>query len=335
LPAIAAVGGAVVPVGLYLGYLHLFADGVGQGGWAIPMATDIAFVVGCLALLGSRIPTSLKIFMLSLAIIDDILAVGIIAVFFSTTIKVGWLFSALGGLGLTVFLNRIGVRRIGVYIFVGSFIWLCTLKSGVHPTIAGVALGLLTPASAWIGNESLLGIIEAAVSKLRQANEGPDGDRRAAAQDLATAATESVSPLERLEESLHPWVSFMIMSVFALANAGVTVEGANATEPVTMATSIGLVLGKPLGIVGASWLAVRLRVATLPEGTGWPALVGAACLGGIGFTMALFISSLSMSGPSLAAAKLGILIGSGASLCIGMTVLAITLRPTAPATGNE
>ena len=324
LPAAAAAGGVLVPVGAYL---LLQPELPGRAGWAVPMATDIAFVVGCLALLGTRVPAGLKIFLLSLAIIDDILAVVVIAIFFTSSIDLAWLAGAAAGFGLTGLLNRSGARRVGVYALVGTGIWLCTLKSGVHPTVAGALLGLLTPASAWIGGATLLEVTQRAVGHLRGVDPGagPDVDRREAAEDLAFAATESVSPLERLERGLHPWVGFAIMPLFALANAGVTVGLGGLTHSIAIAVAVGLALGKPVGIVLASWIVVHLGLAGRPDGTSWTTLLAAGCLGGIGFTMALFIASLSLAGTELAAAKAGILVGSATSLCLGLGLLALTL----------
>ncbi|KAB2903875.1 MAG: Na+/H+ antiporter NhaA [Kofleriaceae bacterium] len=328
LPALAALGGAVVPVGIYLA---LQRSGEARAGWAIPMATDIAFVVGCLAVLGPRVPPALKVFVLSLAIIDDMLAVIVIAVAFSSSIDLLWLGGAVGALALIYALNRAGVRRIGIYVAVGALVWLCTLKSGIHPTIAGVLLGLLTPATAWVAPDRLAAIVEQALPRIREEGES-DAERKEAAETLAFAATESVSPLERLEHALHGWVAFAIMPLFALANAGVAVSADAMGAPVSVAVVAGLTLGKPIGIAGAAFLAIKLRLARLPERTSWPALAGASWLGGIGFTMALFIASLSLPPALLADAKSGILLGSALSLIGGMTVLALALR-RAPAPG--
>lgn len=324
LPAAAALGGVLVPVGLYL----LLQGGSGaRDGWAVPMATDIAFVVGCLALLGKRVPASLKVFLLSLAILDDILAVLVIALFFSAKIGTSWLLGALAGFGVLALLRLAGVRRVSVYVLVGSGIWLCTLKSGIHPTVAGALLGLATPASAWLGGRTLREVATRALHHLRgEEDPAPDPARRAAAEELAFAASESVSPLERLEHSLHPWVSFAIMPIFALANAGVAVSLAGTTEPVALAVGAGLLVGKPLGILAGSALVVRLGLAKLPSGVSWRTMLGAGQLGGIGFTMALFIASLSLEGAELQAAKSGILAGSALSLVFGMALLALSLR---------
>ena len=319
LPAAAALGGAVVPVALYL---SLQGEAPGSAGWAVPMATDIAFVVGCMALLGNRVPVGLKVFVLSLAIIDDILAVIIIAAFFTGSLKLGWLAGAVGGFALIYILNRAGLRRIGVYVLLGALVWLCTLKGGVHPTVAGALLGLLTPASAWLGQGTVLEVVQSAMTRIRGAEGTGGGDaRREAAMDLSLAATESVSPLERLEHRLHPWVSFVIMPLFALANAAVPISVDGIGHPVSVAVIAGLVVGKPVGIFCLSWLVVRFGWARLPAGAGWKQILGAGSLAGIGFTMALFIASLSLEGATLTAAKSGILAGSAVSLLLGMSLL--------------
>ena len=308
LPVAAAIGGVAVPILIYLVRQHGTA---GQGGWAIPMATDIAFVVGCLALLGSRVPHGLKILVLSLAIVDDILAVLVIAIFYTAEIKLTWLAAAVGGFSVIWLLNRLGVRTVPMYVFVGAAIWLCTLKSGVHPTVAGVALGLMTPASAWLGRASFLDIMDRTIGLLRRRDApAPEGEEHGALDELVFASKEAVSPLERLERTLHPWVGFVIMPIFSLANAGVSVSVAAFLAPVATSVAAGLVVGKPLGIFIASWLVVRLGWAVLPGGVSWAVVFGAGCLAGIGFTMSLFIASLSLEGDLLRAAKAGILMGS-------------------------
>lgn len=326
LPAAAAVGGVVVPV---LIYLLLQRELPGRAGWATPMATDIAFVVGCLALLGPRVPSGLKIFVLSLAIIDDILAVIVIALFFTASVKLVWLAAAAGGFGVVYGLNRAGLRPIAAYVILGALIWLCTLKAGIHPTVAGALLGLLTPAQAWLGDTTLVEVARRAIARLEGSEPKPDPERHEAAMALSYAATETVSPLERLERALHPWVSFAIMPVFALANAAVPISVEGLAHPIAIAVALGLALGKPLGILGASWLVIRLGWARLPGGASWTLLLGAACLCGIGFTMAIFIASLSLSDTALTAAKSGILTGSAISLVAGMAILYFSLSKTA------
>ncbi len=323
LPALAALGGVMAPVAIYL---TLMGDGPGRDGWAIPMATDIAFVVGCLAIMGRRVPPALKVFVVSLAIIDDIVAVLVIAVFFSSAIEIVWIASASAGLGLVVVLQRAEVRRVGIYLLVGAGVWFCALKSGVHPTVAGVLLGLMTPARAWFDGARLRAVAEDALDRMREVDGGSDHTHRQAADDLAFAATESVSPLERLEHALHPWSVFVIMPIFALANAGVEVSLDGLGSGVAVAVIAGLALGKPLGITLAALLATRLGWARLPAGVSWSMVVGAGCLAGIGFTMALFIGSLSLDGTALAAAKTGILAASALSMVIGMSILAVRLR---------
>lgn len=317
LPVAAAIGGVVVPITIFLALQY---GQPGQSGWAVPMATDIAFVVGCMSLLGHRIPHGLKVLMLSLAIVDDLMAVVVIAVFYTSTISSGWLGAAAGGLLVVILMNRLGVRSVGLYVIVGVFVWLCALKSGVHPTIAGVLLGLLTPANPWIGGRKFMGFLRHTDETLRK--EETTLDRaRALVADLSFASREAVSPLYRLETGLHPWVGFVIMPLFALANAGVRLEVDLVTEPVAIAVASGLLFGKGIGIFGASWLTEKIGWAARPAGVTWATLAGAALLGGIGFTMAIFIASLSLSGDHLVAAKIGIIMGSFTSACAGLFVL--------------
>jgi NhaA family Na+:H+ antiporter len=325
LPVAAAIGGVVAPVLIYLTQQQ---GEPGAAGWAVPMATDIAFVVGCMAVLGSRVPHGLKIMVLSLAIVDDIMAVLVIAIFFTGTIHLTWLAAAVLGFGLTWLLNRIGVRTVPMYVLVGAGIWLATLKSGIHPTVSGVLLGLMTPASAWIGQTSFVEALERTRRLLQsRADVVSAHGRRAALNDLAFASKEAVSPLERLELGLHPWVGFLIMPIFALANAGVVISLGSVFDPVAIAVATGLVVGKPVGIFLASWLVVRVDWARLPGGVSWPALAGAGCLSGIGFTMSLFIASLALQDELLRAAKSGTLLGSCVSAILGLVLLAATLSP--------
>jgi NhaA family Na+:H+ antiporter len=286
------------------------------------MATDIAFVVGAMALLGSRVPHGLKILILSLAIVDDLLAVVVIAFFYTESIHVTWLAAAALGFGILLLLGRVGVRSVAVYVFVGAAIWLATLKSGVHPTISGVLLGFLTPAKAWIGRTSLVEILDAVGRRLRSERDAETELTRKALGDLIVASRESVSPLERLELALHPWVGFVIMPVFALANAGIAVSVSSLLDSTALAVAASLAIGKPLGIVVASWLVVQLGWSSLPDRVSWPAMVGTGALGGIGFTMSLFIASLGLEGELLLAAKGGILLGSAVSAVAGFAVLA-------------
>ena len=317
LPVAAALGGVIAPVAIYLSLQYGEA---GEHGWAVPMATDIAFVVGCMSILGKRIPSGLGILLLSLAIVDDLMAVLVIAIFYTSSISMAWLAAGLVGIVVIVAMSRLGVRSVGMYFMAGLWVWLCTLKSGVHPTISGVLLGLLTPVHPWLGGPKFLGFLRHTDDTLRKEETTIERARELVA-DLSFASREAVSPLFRVETALHPWVAFGIMPLFALANAGVPIELGGIGEPVAVAVAAGLFLGKAIGIFGASWLTVKLGLAARPEGVTWPILGGAAFLGGIGFTMALFIASLGLSGGLLLSAKLGIILGSFASAVFGMFIL--------------
>ncbi len=317
LPVVGALGGAAIPA---LVFFALQSRTPGEQGWAIPMATDIAFVVGALALLGKRVPASLKILVLSLAIVDDLMAVLVIALFYAEQIYPSFLAASAACIGIILFLQVIGVRRVGIYIIAGSVLWLCTLKSGLHPTIAGVILGMLTPSRPWVSKESLRKIVDDADKALDQ--EAATGVSPAAALErLSFGAKASVSPLERLEHSLHPWVGFVIMPIFALANSGVRISGDSLTSPLAIAIAVALFFGKPLGIVGAAWIAIKTKRATLPDSVGWGAMWGAGVLCGIGFTMSLFITSLSFPGDLGDPARMGVMLGSAISLVVGMVLL--------------
>jgi NhaA family Na+:H+ antiporter len=328
VPVACALGGAIAPA---LVFFALQPGGPAARAWAVPMATDIAFVVGCLSLFGKRVPRGLKIFLLSLAIVDDILAVLVIAAFYSAGLNLGALAGAAGGFAIIVALNRLGVRTVSAYVFMGTVTWLFMLKSGIHPTVAGVALGLLTPASAWLGDRSLLDVLRRTTGAL-EARAGSEAARRDALGAVRFAAREAASPLERLETGLHPWVGFVIMPAFALANAGVAIGTDTLAEPLAVAVASGLVLGKPIGIVLAAVVVVKAGWSSLPEGAGWRAMFASGCLAGIGFTMSLFVASLGLQGELLAEAKGGVLVGSALSLCLGMGVLHLTL-PSGAALG--
>ena len=319
LPVAAALGGMIIPALIYYSLQH---GQPAERGWGVPMATDIAFVVGVMALLGPQVPAGLKVMLLSLAIADDIGAVVVIAVFYSTGLSWAMLGLAVVGFALTYALNRAGVRSVPVYAVVGAAAWLAMLKSGVHPTIAGVVLGLMTPASAWVGATAFRLSVAEVLERVDDESIEVEGPER---ELLAFAARESVSPLERLEGALHPWVGFVIMPLFALANAGVEVKVDQLASPVALAVAAGLFLGKPLGIVLFSLLAVRLGVAKLPEGVSWAMVVGGGFLAGIGFTMSLFVAGLALSGDLLAGGKIGTLCGSLASAVVGAAVLMWTL----------
>lgn len=325
LPIAAALGGMLVPAAIYMA---LQSHHIGEPpfrGWGVPMATDIAFVVGIMAVLGKRVPFGLKIMLLSLAIADDIGAVIVIAAFYGTGLNWFMLLAAAAGFAFVRILNASGVRSVPVYAVVGVFIWLAVYKSGVHPTVAGVLLGLLTPPDEWVSRDALRLSLSDLAARL---DESPAEAGAAELQLMAFAARESVSPLERLETWLHPWVGFAIMPLFALANAGVHVEPNAMTSSVAVAVAVGLLLGKPIGVMLFSFLAVKLKLARLPHGVTWPVLLGGGFLAGIGFTMSLFVAGLAFDAhPDLLAdAKIGILTGSVLSAIIGAAILLLTLR---------
>ena len=312
LPAVAAVGGMVVPA---LIYLALNAGSEGSSGWGIPMATDIAFAVGVLSLLGGRINASLKIFLLSLAIADDIGAILVIGLFYSKGIAL----DALGVAGVVV-LTIVGLRRVRVtwiplYVALGAGLWLAMLHSGIHPTIAGIALGVLAPARPLVRTRD-----EESVH-LDARGDGVTAEKVTA---FKLRAHERVAVTERLQHALHPWTGFVIIPLFALANAGVSlgIDGRDVSWAVTVGVIAGLVVGKPLGITLFAWAGARLGLLERPAGVSWPEIVGVAALAGIGFTISLFIAGLAFDDPALIdAAKIGILGGSLLASLLGAWIL--------------
>ena len=292
LPAIAAVGGMVVPAAVY--YFLNRDDAVALQGWAIPTATDIAFALGVLSLLGNRVPASLKLFLVTLAILDDVGAIVIIALFYTSDLSgVSLTWAAVALLALFA-LNRRGVVHMAAYVLVGIVLWVSVLKSGVHATLAGVALAFAIP--------------------------------------LRTGDRSIKAPLLQLEHSLHPWVAYGILPLFAFANSGVSLAGmslAQALAPVPLGIALGLFLGKQLGVFVFSWITIKLRIAKLPEGANWWQLYGVAVLCGIGFTMSLFIGSLAFDQTASdysTVDRLGILMGSVVSATVGYFILRFTPR---------
>jgi Na+:H+ antiporter, NhaA family len=328
LPIFGALGGVLTPATIYL----MFQSGeLAQRGWAIPMATDIAFVVGILALFGSKIPFGLKIFLLTLAIVDDLIAVLVIAIVFTEGISLGYLALAIFGFAFTYFLNRIGVRSVTIYLMVGVGIWIAFHHAGIHPTIAGVVLGLLTPAKAWIEKPTFIEIVQDYWERLnRTEDDEEDEELPVDIEQLQFVAREALSPLHRLEIFLHPWVAFVIMPVFAFANAGVPLEASALTDSVSLAIAAGLAIGKPLGILLFCSVAIWLGWTQLPRGVRWPTFIAGACLGGIGFTMALFLNTLAFPAddfPELeSAGKVGTLMGSCLSAAVGCGLLTWSTR---------
>ncbi len=297
LPTVAALGGLMVPALIYV-YIN-WGNPVDLSGWAIPAATDIAFALGVVVLLGDRVPRALKLCLLALAIIDDLAAIIIIAFFYTAETSMMLLLAAGAGIALLVFLNRMKVTRLDVYMIIGLFIWACVLKSGVHATLAGVALGFTIPLNA--------------VNKAGK------------------------SPLKVLEHTLHPWVHFFVLPAFAFANAGVALTGLgleNFLEPVTLGIVLGLFIGKQVGVMSFSFIAIKFKIAQLPEGVSWSQFYGMSLLAGIGFTMSLFIGTLAFEDIEHATSvRLGVLTGSLLSAIAGTIVLILSAKknPT-PAT---
>jgi NhaA family Na+:H+ antiporter len=297
LPAMAALGGMVVPAILYALWN---AGGAGSRGWGIPMATDIAFALGVLTVLGRRAPAPLQVFLLTLAIVDDIGAIVVIAIWYSSSIAWAWLAAAVAIAAAVAVARRLRVRAPALFLVLGLALWLCTYRSGVHATIAGVVMGLLTPALA------------------RTPDEEP--------------------PAERLEHLLHPWTGFLIVPVFALVNAGIELQRSalDPTNRVTAGVVVGLVVGKAVGIGGFAWLAIRLGLGVLPDGVRTVQLAGAALLAGIGFTVSLFVTGLAFGEGALATdAKVGVLVASVVAAAAGSAVLVIAGRDqTRPTSGG-
>jgi NhaA family Na+:H+ antiporter len=291
LPGIAAIGGMAIPALIYI--LFNISNASALNGWAIPAATDIAFALGILALLGSRVPLSLKLFLLTLAIIDDLGAIVIIAIFYSGDLSVTSLIFAGVAIAALFAMNLLGVKRIAAYVVVGIILWICVLKSGVHATLAGVILAFAIP--------------------LRTKEDEP-------------------CPLREMEHSLHPWIAFGIMPIFAFANAGVSLEGmsfGSLFEPIPIGIALGLFLGKQAGVFGFSLAAVKLGLAKLPSDINWRMIYGTSVLCGIGFTMSLFISTLAFDSSitdDAASARIGILVGSFISAIVGYLILSFYIK---------
>jgi NhaA family Na+:H+ antiporter len=292
LPGTAAVGGMVVPALVFWALNQ--GDAQAMNGWAIPMATDIAFALGVLALLGKRVPVSLKLFLMTLAIIDDLGAIIVIALFYSGELSTLSLIVAAASIVALITMNRLGVHRLAPYLLIGLVLWVCVLKSGVHATLAGVVLAFCIPLRAGLKH----------------------------------------SPLLTLEHALHPWVAYAILPLFAFANAGVSLTGVTLqsfTHAVPMGIAAGLLLGKTLGVFGLTWVAIRIGVAKLPSGANWGQVFGVSILCGIGFTMSLFVGSLAYDPATSAYAgadRMGILTGSILAALIGYAVMAVSSRKT-------
>lgn len=332
LPMFAALGGMIVPALIYLIINKGSADGLTQG-WAIPMATDIAFAVGVISLLGKRVPLALKVFLLALAIVDDLGAVLVIAFFYTSEISGDALGVAAIGLALTLFAQKVGIRVFWIYAVLGLVVWLGILQSGVHATIAGVLLGFLTPAQALYRplqfREKFKSVSDRLARRLQSGSSLINKNLEPREEDLfelENLAYESISPLDRLIHLLHPWVNYFIMPIFALFNAGLFLGeldlGMAFINPVFLGVALGLFIGKPLGVFLFCWVTVRLGFASLPTNCQWKHILSVGFLAGIGFTMALFICNLSLVGIAEESfAKIAILVASALASIIGSFLL--------------
>jgi NhaA family Na+:H+ antiporter len=335
LPVAGAIGGMLLPALFYV-FFNSGTDAV--NGWGIPMATDIAFVIGILAILGSRVPLGLKVFVVSLAIADDIGAVMVIAIFYTSNISMSSLLVVALILAVLGIINKLGVTSLIIYSVLGLLLWLAVLQSGIHATIAGVLLAFTIPARARINTERFSKNTEDLLDKFENAGEHGENvltneERQAAVRAIESNCERISTPLRRFEHGLHPWSSFLIMPLFALANAGVTLKGmdlgAALASPVSIGIIAGLFLGKQFGIFAFSWFAVKIKLAALPEGVRWSKIYGAGILAGIGFTMSLFIAGLAFTDDSiLNLSKIGILTASLIAGVVGYLILKAALSKT-------
>lgn len=321
LPAAAALGGMIVPALLFA---IINIGGAGAKGWGIPMATDIAFALALLALLGDRISPNLRLFLLALAIVDDLGAISVIAIFYTKSLEIDSLAAAAAILAVILVVQSAGVRNLAIYLGLGLLLWMAVLESGVHATVAGVLLAFLVPGRLRT-HESESGASDArSVSSDAPTVDGGDAGAAAPGQAVAVPRT----PLERLEHLVHPWSSFVFVPVFAFANSGISLSSETvqeaASSSVTLGVIVGLLVGKLIGVAGAVFLVTRVAGASLPSGVTWPQVLGASLLAGIGFTVSLFITDLAFEGPRLATdAKIGILTASVIAAATGYVVLRI------------
>jgi NhaA family Na+:H+ antiporter len=344
LPVVAALGGMIFPALLYV---LIAGDTPGAfHGWGIPMATDIAFAVGVVALLGSRVPVGGKLFLLALAIVDDIGAITVIAVFYTEDLALWYLIGTLAVLAAMWAAQRVRIRSLAFYLPMGFLAWFFLFESGVHATLAGVAIGLLTPARSMYSDREYHDRTERILERYDFDLEAPRGEERIDfdALEVSDLARESVAPLYRIENKLHPWSSFLVVPIFALANAGVRFAGVDlveaATHPVALGVAVGLLAGKTIGISLFAWLAVRLGLGVLPRMITWRHIVGLAAVAGVGFTVSLFVSDLAFRAHALEdLSKTGIFLGSALAGMLGYLILRSTGRTDAsvsqePGAGN-
>ena len=326
LPVMAAVGGVLVPALIYMVVNH---GTPAFNGWGIPTATDIAFAVGILSILGDKVPVSLKVFLTALAIADDLIAILVVAIFYGGTVKLALFGCALLVIGFVFLMKKLGEKRVGFYLAPAVLVWVLFYYSGIHATMSGVVIALLIPMEARYNQAKFHrririlfnGLLES--ERLTPGNDFPNGPQRYYLRRISGLSKRSIPPSYRLEHKLHPWVNFLIMPVFALANAGVEITTPQLGTA-GLGIFLGLVLGKPVGITLASFLAIKCKIGEMPAKATWPMLFAVACLGGIGFTMSIFVDTLSFAGPDMAAettqqlrdaGKIAVLLGS---LCAGL-----------------
>jgi Na+:H+ antiporter, NhaA family len=333
LPFAAAFGGMVAPALLYL---SIAGQGPTHSGWGVPMATDIAFAVGVLTLLGKRAPPALRVLLLALAVIDDLGAILVIALFYSSGVVVSGLVLAAAGVAGILAMQAFGVRRKTAYILPALVVWAGIHASGIHPTIAGVVVGMLTPVKVWLGPEGFLLQVRSSIDALSKRLLGsiPAHELNHTLHCIERAQREAMSPAASLIATLHPWVAFVVMPIFALANAGVALGGFAfdaTTTRLVVGVGVGLVLGKLLGVLLACQLALRLKLAIAPIGITLRHLVVLGAVAGIGFTMALFVAQLAFADVHLlGAAKLGVLMASGMAALVGLGIGWLLLKPAQP-----
>jgi NhaA family Na+:H+ antiporter len=329
----AAIGGMLIPA---LIYFSLNTSGPASSGWGVPMATDIAFAVGLLSLLGKRVPAAMRILLLALAIIDDLGAILVIAIFYTADFNFAGLGVAGVGIAVLILWLKVGLRPGPLYLVPLGIIWTGLYVAGIHPTLAGVIVGLATPVKPWLSKEQFMAAANDAIGHFREASEDRESDAHhllAPINRLNFAAREALSPVVRGVDQMHIWVAFGIMPLFALANAGVDLGGIEFGHPdawtILIGISLGLALGKPIGVMLISWILVKSGLGNLPKGLGWTHILIVGLTAGIGFTMAIFIAELAFAGQPtlLGLAKLAILIGTAGAAIVGLGLGVMLLKP--------
>jgi NhaA family Na+:H+ antiporter len=322
-PIVAALGGMVVPVALFR---LIVGDAAGGDAWGVVMSTDTAFLIGSLAVLRDRVPAALRLYLLALAIVDDMGAITVVAIGYGKTPNLLAVVLALAGLGTVALISRLGVRQTPVYFALGGLVWIATDASGLHATLVGVILGLMTPARSWITDARLNAILSRVVAYPAGSNWSGDKAARADLDRAGVATREALSPIEQLEASLHPWVAFAILPLFALANAGLSFEDAGHDPVLLVGIIVAFVIGKPSGVILFSVLAATSGIGRRPPELSWPLVAAGGILTGIGFTMALFVADLAVAADDLETVKAGIMGGSVLAAILGLSCLTWVTR---------